>query len=108
MSDMGNDPQLVHVLRDVLEGRGRPAQAGARRSPRRPAADRPRFGAIVVTSVLVTAGAAALALWPSITNHRAAQPAAPVAAQRGAGDGAPVAAAGAESTASQPAARPAE
>jgi hypothetical protein len=93
MSDRyrGED-RLGRVLRDTVEGRGRgihgpSASAGV--GSRNFAAGlegeppRPRVGAFVITAVLGAAAAAAFALWPSLTSHRAAAPAAhpsPVAA----------------------------
>jgi hypothetical protein len=80
------DERLGRVLRDAVEARGRPVTAsltgagiGSRafvaaleRAPeRRPAGDRPRFGAIVVTAILGGAVATALALWPALSAHPA-------------------------------------
>jgi hypothetical protein len=64
------DERLGRVLRDAMEGRGRPVTA-----PRTGAGERPRFGAMLVTAVLGGAVATALALWPAVSAHRA--PAAP-------------------------------
>src|SRR5215467_6633028 len=84
------DERLGRVLRDAVEGRGRPATAsltGAGIGPRAFAAaverspehrrtgERPRFGAIAVTAILGAAAATALALWPAVSGHR--PPAAP-------------------------------
>src|SRR5690348_9980855 len=87
MNDTYRSPDgLGRVLRDAVEGRGRPAAGPAvgagvgRRAfistleSRPPASarqpfDRPRFGAIVLAAVLCLAAAAALALVPAITGH---------------------------------------
>jgi hypothetical protein len=93
------DERLGRVLRDAVEGRGRPVTAslagtgiGQRAfvaaveraaEHRRPAGERPRFGAIVVTAAVGAAAAIGLALWPAITAHRAPVPRpAPVAADQ--------------------------
>lgn len=90
MSDF--DERLGRVLRDTVEGRGRPAAsslAGAGLGPRafvaateRRAGERPRFGPIVAAAVLGAVVAAGLALWPALTTHPApaARPA-PAAAE---------------------------
>src|SRR5215469_7486137 len=77
------DERLGRVLRDAVEGRGRPVTASVtgtgrsafvaavERAPeRRPAGERPRFGAIAVTAVLGGAVATAVALWPAVSAHR--------------------------------------
>ncbi len=79
--------RLGRALRDTVESQGhRPAgplasaEAGSRAfaaalesRPARPraSAERPRFGVIVLMAVLGAAGAAAVALWPAITNREA-------------------------------------
>lgn len=90
MSGFGSgDERLGRVLRDAVEGRGRPAAgplsgtamgprafvAALERAPRqRPATgERPRFGAIAVAAVIGVAAAIGLALWPAIA-HRAPVP----------------------------------
>ena len=81
------DERLGRVLRDVVECRAgqptwSPATAGLgsrafvaalepRPDRRGLGAERPRFGAIVVTAVLAAVVAAGIALWPAITSHRA-------------------------------------
>lgn len=80
------DGRLGRALRDVVEVRAgqptwSPATAGLgsrafvatlEPGPDQPGrgAERPRFGAIVVTAVLAAVVAAAIALWPAITSHR--------------------------------------
>jgi hypothetical protein len=84
--DQREEDRLGHVLREVVEGRGRPVSgslasagvgsraflAAVERTPgRTPGAtgERPRFGAIVVAAVLGAVVAMALALWPAIGHH---------------------------------------
>jgi hypothetical protein len=92
------DERLGRVLRDTVEGRGRPGAASldgtgigprafvsaVERAPeeRRPAGERPRFGAIVAAAAIGAVAAAGLALWPSITHQLPASRPAPVAAER--------------------------
>ena len=81
MSDRyrGED-RLGRVLRDTVEGRGRgvsgpsaSAGVGSRNfvSALEGQPPRPRIGVFVITAVLGAAAAAAFALWPSLTSHRA-------------------------------------